>query len=54
LIACERRKREAVILIVTALRDGLPIAVPGSVVAQVVRQPSRQVSVMTLRRDRRI
>ena len=54
LIAFERRKREAVILIATALRDGLPIAVPGSVVAQVVRQPSRQVAVMTLLRDRRV
>lgn len=48
LIAVERRHRQVLALLDTALRDGSRIVVPATALAQVIRDPRRQVFLWRL------
>jgi predicted nucleic acid-binding protein len=51
LIALERNDRRAVALLARARELGTHVVVPATVLAQVIRDPSRQVAVVRLIRD---
>ncbi|MGQ0844435.1 MAG: PIN domain-containing protein [Sporichthyaceae bacterium] len=50
LIAAERAERKVVVLIARATELALPLTVPGTALAQVMRDPARQVRLVRLLR----
>jgi predicted nucleic acid-binding protein len=51
LIAVERGDRRVFAIIARALQDGLPVAVPATALAQVIRNPARQARLSQFVRD---